>query len=156
MRQERPPGRGAGRPVPGPWSGRNPSRLGRLCRANRPKPSFLDDLTTDIRPPIKGIGISRPPFFRALAAEQFLQSEMRNRAPDDDFPVLRFDIETLAVAKPSGLHDLARQPNGQVSSPLANCDLRHSTLHPWDILIILQMLWLSGFFGRKSSRRGYR
>src|SRR5262249_10306402 len=83
------------------------------------------DLSTDIRPPIKGPGISRPPCFRALPAKQLLQGEMRNRTTDDDFPVMRLDLETLAAAEPSGSHDLARQPNGQTFSPLANCDLRH-------------------------------
>ncbi len=58
-----------------------------------PKPSFLDDLTADIGAPIKGSGVVCPPLFRALAAKQFLQSEMRNRTPDDDLPVMRFDIE---------------------------------------------------------------
>jgi len=37
---------------------------------------------------------------------------MRNRTPDDDLPVMRFDIETLAIAEPSGLYNLAREANG--------------------------------------------
>jgi hypothetical protein len=37
---------------------------------------------------------------------------MRNRTPDDDCPVMRLDIETLASAEPGGLHNLAREANG--------------------------------------------
>ena len=80
--------------------------------ANMPKPSFLDDLTADIGAPIKGSCVVCPPLVRALAAKEFLQSEMRNRTPDDDFPVMRFDIERLAIAEPSGLYNLAREANG--------------------------------------------
>src|SRR5271165_1698020 len=128
MRQGRPQGPASVRPVRVLWSGRSPSKSDRRCRVNRPSPSFLYDLATDIGPPIKGSGISCPPLFRALPAKQLLQCEMRNHAPDDDFPVTRFDIEALAVAEPGGLDDFAREPNGQVFAPLADGNLRHRTL----------------------------
>jgi hypothetical protein len=63
-------------------------------------------------PPIKGSGIGRSPLCRAPPAKQLLQGETRNRTADDDFPVMRFDFETLAIAEPSGLHNLAREANG--------------------------------------------
>ena len=48
---------------------------------------------------------------------------MRNRTTDDDLPAMRLDIETLAVAEPTGLHDLAGGPNGQVFPhlPMVTC-----------------------------------
>src|ERR1700730_335786 len=122
MRLEKPQEQVAARPVPCPWSGRNPSRSDRRCQADKPQPSFLNDLTADIRSPVERAGISCPPLLGVLTVEQLLQREMRGGATNDDVSVLRFDIQTLAMAQPSSLHDLARKPDGQVLSPFADGD----------------------------------
>src|SRR5712671_1141660 len=108
------------RPVPGLWSGRNPSRSGRRCREHKRQLSFLNDLTADIGPPVERAGICCPPFLGALTVEQLLQGEMRGCTTDDNVPVLRFDIQLLAAAQLGSLHDLARKPNGQVLTPSAD------------------------------------
>src|SRR6266446_6202518 len=129
MRLERRQEPVAARPVLCLWSGRNPSRSGRRRREHKRQLSFLDDLTTDIRPPVERAGVSCPPLFGALTVEQLLQGEMRGCATDDDVPVLRFDIQLLTAAQLGSLHDLARKPDGQVLSPFADGDLRHQILH---------------------------
>src|SRR5712664_1102980 len=101
----------AGRPVPCPWSGRSRSRSNRRGRVRRPAPSLLDDLTANIRSPVEGPGVSRPPLPRTPACEKPLQGEMRHSATDDDFPVVGFDLHTLAIAQPRSLHDRAREPD---------------------------------------------
>src|SRR5215475_2136741 len=112
MRPRRPRAPAAYRPVLCPSSGRNPSILDHQSRAHRSERSFLYDFATDVRPPVECPGIGCPPLFGALAAEQLRQGESRDCAADDNVPVLRFDIQTLAAAQLDGLYDVAGKPDG--------------------------------------------
>src|SRR6202011_5538936 len=103
----------AGPPVPGPSSGRTPSRSDRRCSAYSGRESFLDRFTTDIRAPIKNASVSSAPFLRAFASKQFWQGEARGGRADHDVAVARLDLDVLAVADPGGLCDLTREPDRQ-------------------------------------------
>lgn len=52
------------------WSGRSRSRSDRRRRVRKAVRSFFDDhLTADVRSPVEGPGIRRPPLFQAFAFE---------------------------------------------------------------------------------------
>jgi hypothetical protein len=65
----------------------------------------LHDLAANIRPPVKGFGINCSPLLRALSFEKLLKSEMRDRAADDDLPVVHIDLNPLAFVEPGSLRD---------------------------------------------------
>src|SRR5437868_11015899 len=132
MLRTRRPGPVGGPPALGPSWDRNPSRSDHPTWEGIRHSSFLDDLSADIRPPVVSIGIKRPPFRWRLAAKQLFQREPCRYAANDDFSLVRLDLDPVAFGDPRGIGHFAGKPHCQALSPSPDNRMRHDP-PPWNI-----------------------
>src|SRR5947208_11645458 len=113
-----------GPPALGPSLGRNPSRSDHPTWEGIQRSSFLDDLSADIRPPVVSIGIKRPPFRWRLAAKQLFQREPCRCTANDDFSLVRPDLDPVASGDPRGIGGFAGNPHRHALPPAPGNGLR--------------------------------
>jgi hypothetical protein len=108
-------------------SGRSRSRSGGRRRVRKAAPSFFDDLTSDVRPPIEGSSISRPPCSRAVALEQFLYGEIRKgSAKTISAPTTAMSTRSPSVSLVALAISLGNR--SEILSPFADNGPRHDSL----------------------------